>query len=78
MASTIVKDAINHLGGPARVARELGVTPWAVSKWSVSLPPARVLWLAERTGYRFTPHQLAPDLYPNPTDALPLPLEAAR
>jgi hypothetical protein len=30
-----------------------------------------VLSIADYLGYRMTPHQLRPDLYPNPTDALP-------
>lgn len=34
-------------------------------------PPEVVLPIAEHLDYRITPHQLRPDLYPNPTDALP-------
>lgn len=77
MSDQAVKQAIDYLGGPSQVARELGMTPWAISKWSISMPPRRVLWLAARTDYRFTPHQLAPELYPNPTDALPAPVNNA-
>lgn len=70
--------AIHQLGGPsavARMRREAGMraaTPWAVSKWvREGLPAENVLWLAERTGWAFTPHELAPALYPNPRDGLP-------
>ena len=38
----------------------------------MEVPPADVvLPIADYLGYRMTPHQLRPDLYPNPTDALP-------
>lgn len=35
-------------------------------------PPDAVLAISEHLAYRLTPHDLRPDLYPNPTDALPL------
>ncbi|SRR5258708_936137 len=66
-----VAEAIKHLGGDSAVARLIGVKPWAVSKWRKKLPPGRVLWLAEQTGWQWTPHQLAPTLYPHPSDGLP-------
>ena len=70
--------AIESLGGASAVARLRGVTPWAVSKWSrAGVPAEQARWLAEQTGWRFTPHQLRPDLYPNAADGLP-PAEAAR
>jgi len=66
-----VAAAIDSLGGPSEVARRRGLTPWAVSKWTRRLPAEHVLWLAEQTEWQYTPHQLAPALYPNPGDALP-------
>lgn len=70
--TSIVFQAIRDAGGPSAMARELGLTPWAVSKWvTTGLPANRVLWLAERTGWKYTPHSLAPGIYPNPTDGLP-------
>ncbi|WP_208328577.1 Cro/CI family transcriptional regulator [Paraburkholderia sp. BL6665CI2N2] len=69
-----VARAIDHLGGDSAVARLLNLTAWAVSKWRRRLPERRVLWLAERTAWKFTPHQLCPELYPHPDDGLPIEL----
>jgi hypothetical protein len=67
-----VAQAIDSLDGDTAVAKRAGLkTSWAVSKWRKNLPPDRVLWLAEQTGWKYTPHMLAPNLYPNPTDGLP-------
>lgn len=40
-------------------------------------PPETVLPIAEFLEYRMTPHDLRPDLYPNPSDALPQQQEPA-
>jgi len=37
------------------------------------VPPERVLPICAETGWRVTPHEVRPDIYPNPTDALPQP-----
>lgn len=67
-----VAEALDNLGGDSAVARKAGLkTSWAVAKWRRNLPADRVLWLAEQTGWKYTPHMLAPKLYPNPTDGLP-------
>lgn len=66
-----VADAIELLGGVSAVAAMLRVRPWAISKWKKNFPPNRALWLAEQTGWRKTPHQLAPSFYPNPLDGIP-------
>jgi DNA-binding transcriptional regulator YdaS (Cro superfamily) len=70
-APAAVSEAIDSLGGDSAVARLLDVRPWAISKWRKKLPPNRVLWLAEKTKWKFTPHELSPSMYPNPTDGLP-------
>lgn len=66
-----VAEALDMLGGDSAVARLLNVRPWAISKWRRAIPPGRVLWLAEQTGWRKTPHQLCPEIYPNETDGIP-------
>lgn len=68
-----VASAIASLGGPAAVARLRNLkTSWAVAKWvRDGLPSEHVLWLAEQTGWKWTPHQLAPRLYPYADDGLP-------
>ncbi|MFM0151418.1 Cro/CI family transcriptional regulator [Paraburkholderia sediminicola] len=72
-----VARAIDSLGGDSSVARLLNLTAWAVSKWRRRLPERRVLWLAERTAWKFTPHQLSPELYPHPDDGLPVELRGS-
>lgn len=58
--------------GYASIARHIGVSGEAVRKWFIDgIPAARVLSVARATGWRATPHELRPDLYPNPMDALP-------
>jgi len=72
MQESNVSLAIKLLGGPSDVARRAGLkTAWGVSKWREALPADRVLWLSEETGWRFSPHELAPDRYPHPDDGLP-------
>lgn len=70
---TPVAAAIAHLGGASAVAKARGLkTAWAAAKWIKNgLPAEHVLWIAEQTSWEFTPHQLAPDLYPHPEDGLP-------
>lgn len=70
--SNPVAEAIDFLGGDTVVAAKASLkTSWAVSKWRKKLPADRVLWLAQQTGFKWTPHMLAPDLYPNASDAMP-------
>jgi hypothetical protein len=67
-----VAAAIDYLLGDSAVAKLAGLkTTWAVAKWRQKLPERRALWLAKQTGFKFTPHQLDPEMYPNPTDGLP-------
>jgi DNA-binding transcriptional regulator YdaS (Cro superfamily) len=73
-----VAEAINLIGGDSAVARLLNIRPWAVSKWRKALPAHRVIWLAEKTGWQKTPHQLCPTLYPNADDGIPPHLRLAR
>jgi DNA-binding transcriptional regulator YdaS (Cro superfamily) len=42
-----------------------------VSQWDDDLPADRVLSVSRATAWQVTPHQLRPDIYPNPTDGLP-------
>jgi hypothetical protein len=71
----LVKEAVAAAGGPSAVARAAGISEEAVRKWNFKgLPDDRVIWLAELTGWRFLPHQLAHTLYPHPEDGLPPPV----
>lgn len=54
------------------MARALGVSQQVICNWRArGLPIEWVLRVAAATGFEVTPHDLRPDLYPNPTDALP-------
>jgi DNA-binding transcriptional regulator YdaS (Cro superfamily) len=66
--------AIKLVGGAEQVAALCGLkSGWAVRKWlKDGLPAEHVIWLSERTAWRVTPHQLAPEMYPYPDDGLPV------
>lgn len=65
--------AIDEVGGKSKLARAVGVTKQAISKWvrQRSIPVERVISVSRATGWQVTPHQLRPDIYPNATDGLP-------
>lgn len=82
--------AVDLAGGQAQLARGVRaripgskISQPHVYKWLNSpnpdqMPPADVvLAIADFLDYRLTPHQLRPDLYPNPSDALPQQQEPA-
>ena len=64
---------VNEMGGQAKLAEKAGVTKQAVSKWirQHRIPADRVISVSCATGWRITPHQLRPDIYPNSVDGLP-------
>lgn len=76
--------AVKIAGGQSHLARairrrlpnsrvsQVHIWDW-LNNVKMEVPPADfVLPIAEAIDYRMTPHQLRPDLYPNPTDALPV------
>ena len=68
-----IKDAVREAGGASAVARAFNMSRISVYEWITKdeVPDKRVIRLAELTNWKFTPHQLAPALYPNPSDVLP-------
>lgn len=64
--------AIKIIGNQRRLALALNVKPMSVSGWvhkyKGRVPSGRVQEIFQLTGV--TPHELRPDLYPNPTDGL--------
>ncbi|EKL9633325.1 helix-turn-helix domain-containing protein [Salmonella enterica] len=68
-----LEKAIKKAGNASNLAALLGIKPMSVSRWKTryngAVPPSRVLPIFKITG--ITPHELRPDLYPNPTDGLP-------
>lgn len=73
MESTVnTRELIRMAGGPVAVGRLFNISGQAVSGWyAEGIPPDRVIRVAESTGWSITPHQLRPDIYPNPCDGLP-------
>ncbi|KGA39163.1 MULTISPECIES: transcriptional regulator [Pectobacterium] len=75
---TALDKAIQAAGSARKLASDIGVTSMAVSYWKNRdkgiVPPRHVLPIFSLTGV--TPHELRPDLYPNPTDGLPKEKEA--
>ncbi|CAM6957563.1 TPA: helix-turn-helix domain-containing protein [Escherichia coli] len=65
--------AIKSAGTATNLATMLGIKPMSVSRWKNRyqgmVPADRVLQIYAATGV--TPHELRPDLYPNPSDGLP-------
>ena len=63
-----------------QLAEKLGVSSMTVSHWrhrdNGVAPTNRVIPIFNATGV--TPHELRPDLYPNPTDGLPVSAQDAR
>lgn len=73
---SIIKKAVDKAGKAGAVAKAMGISRISVYEWIEKgrVPPDRVLALAELTEWEFTPHMLAPERYPNPTDGLPVPV----
>ncbi|MCK6670788.1 helix-turn-helix domain-containing protein [Enterobacter roggenkampii] len=62
--------AIIKCGSARALGALIGVSKMAISLWRRNgIPAGRVLPVFNATGV--TPHELRPDLYPNPTDGLP-------
>ncbi|MGL3103526.1 transcriptional regulator [Enterobacter asburiae] len=67
---TGIELAIFRSGSASTLGALIGVSKMAVSLWRrKGIPAERVLPIYGVTGV--TPHELRPDLYPNPTDGLP-------
>lgn len=56
--------------GVVALSKALGLSRGAASQWKL-VPAEHVLAVCELVGLKVTPHQIRPDLYPNPGDALP-------
>ena len=39
MKQTPLEKAISILGNHSQLAKKIGITPWAVSKWDINRPP---------------------------------------
>lgn len=69
---TVLDRAIRLAGGQSSLAAALDppARPQAIQQWS-RVPAERVIQVARLTKFEVTPHELRPDIYPNPDDGLP-------
>jgi DNA-binding transcriptional regulator YdaS (Cro superfamily) len=85
MSNDYLKTAIKILDGQVAAAnavnanktnenmpdiKQAHVWGW-INRTKVGVSPEYVIPLAKSTGWRVTPHQLRPDIYPHPVDGLP-------
>lgn len=70
---TALQVAIKKAGSVRKLGAMIGVSGMAVSSWRIKyqgiVPAKRVLPIHYATGV--LPHELRPDIYPNPTDGIP-------
>lgn len=67
-----IKEIAKRAGvGVVELSLGLGMSRAAVSQWGDKVPDNRVLQVCQFLGWKVTPHEVRPDLYPNPSDALP-------
>ncbi|MDQ5385540.1 YdaS family helix-turn-helix protein [Klebsiella quasipneumoniae subsp. similipneumoniae] len=75
MSNSPTEAAIKAAGRSlSEVARSFGFkSTQSVANWVINdqVPSERVLQLCELGEWIVTPHQLRPDIYPNPNDGLP-------
>lgn len=71
----ITEQAVKAAGPSlSEVARQFGFkSPQSVANWIINqqVPSERVIHLCSLGNWLITPHQLRPDIYPNPKDGLP-------
>lgn len=69
--------AIAAIGSVSQAAERLGYkTAWGLAKYGKVIPSDKVIQFAELSGWKATPHELRPDLYPHPDDGLPAELRS--
>lgn len=71
--TNLVKEAIDHAGGVAAVAKALEISRISIYEWieKGALPAPRIIPVARLGGWKVSPHALDSVIYPNPGDGLP-------
>lgn len=62
-------------GRARRIAKSVGVSAASVSDWANGKKQpsyGNIRKICEATGWDVTPHELLPNVFPNPTDAIPV------
>lgn len=73
MNKLFIKEIIVAAGGTRKVCLRFGISDAAVTGWIQRnrIPERKIRLVSEMTGFKFTPHMIDPDIYPNEMDALP-------
>ncbi|WP_145517371.1 transcriptional regulator [Yersinia mollaretii] len=67
-----MKKRITSIASQTEIANRLGHKPQAIQQWLKNkVPPQKVIPVCEVLSWQVTPHELRPDLYPNPRDGMP-------
>ncbi|HBE9150643.1 YdaS family helix-turn-helix protein [Serratia fonticola] len=70
--------AIEIIGNQRKLAIALGIRPSSLNRWvkkyAGRVPEGQLLKIYSLTG--ITPHELRPDIHPNPTSGIPQKLES--
>lgn len=73
--------SIDICGGQTALAKSIGVKQcnvWSwVNRFGNKVPAEFSISVSRSTNWQVTPHQLRPDIYPNPQDGLPDDMRAA-
>ena len=71
--SNQIHDKISKKMSKTDIVKHFGISSQAVGKWFIKgkVPAERVSSLCALLNWEITPHELRPDIYPNPTDGLP-------
>lgn len=76
----ITEQAVMSVGSLTLVAREFKFkSVQSVANWIINdqVPAERVIQLCSLGNWSVTPHELRPDIYPNPTDGMANPSVSA-
>ncbi|GKW27810.1 transcriptional regulator [Pectobacterium brasiliense] len=77
MKEQVQKKILAVCGSQSELARRVGKNSQTVSAWFRNeVASAEVINASRALEWKVTPHELRPDLYPNPTDGLPKKKEA--
>ncbi|AOY88624.1 hypothetical protein BKP64_10840 [Marinobacter salinus] len=70
---TILEKEIQRAGGPQALAKQLKITIQRLVNWRSRgrVPADMVLNFCRALDWQVSPHELRPDIYPNPYDGLP-------
>lgn len=66
--------AVTMIGGQTKLAGVIGVRQGHIWNWlnrDGQVPPEQAIPISRALNGEITPHQLRPDIYPNPTDGMP-------